>query len=405
MPRRPWVCAPGRNTVNPRAPAPRIFLSSVIDGYNAFRNAAATGITGAQCLVVRSEDFPAASTSPRTACLDAVRSADGIVLLLGANFGYETPSGRSVTGEEYEEAKRCHKRIWVFVEDGVVCEPRQAEFVRRVQGYIGGHWRKTFSGSDELANLVTCAIRDAHMSVSPSDTTADRISAALEKRPRRAGGIVWLHGVWATARDEEVIDPLHFSDRTFQRNVQRVAHEAELFSYEQGSELTVGPSSLRVHEGKPERWSDARDLLVVDLTTDGVVSIASNVTGVESRRHVSDTLVDMYYILTAVVARRLAAAWRFVSAWWSHVDPYDRHDPLEYAVALHDVGARYLEKRSTMRGSGLTVPETCPTNPVLAFDRPRRIARAGLRHASGEIDRVVTLLQRRFAQWDRRARG
>ena len=80
---------------------PRVFISSVMEGYEAFRDAAAEGIRRAGCDPVRAEDFPASSTSPRNACLDGVRSADALVLLLGSRYDWIAPSGISATEEEH----------------------------------------------------------------------------------------------------------------------------------------------------------------------------------------------------------------------------------------------------------------------------------------------------------------
>jgi len=81
-------------------PRPRVFVSSVMQDYARFRDAAAEGIRQAGCDPVRAEDFPAAHTSPRTACLDGVRSADAVVLLLGGRYGFVGPSGFAATEEE-----------------------------------------------------------------------------------------------------------------------------------------------------------------------------------------------------------------------------------------------------------------------------------------------------------------
>lgn len=386
--------------MNARTTSPRVFLSSVIEGYAPLRDAAAEGIREAGCSVVRAEDFPASTTSPRTACLDGVRSADAVVFLLGHRFGYEAPSGGSVTQEEYDEAKRAHKRIFVFLENVTAREPRQEEFVRQVQDYVAGHWRKTFNHAAELATLVEQALTEADVAPkSESDSAAERLNAALGRRPPETQGVVWLHAIWATARDEEVIDPLDIGQSGFLTAVQRLAHESvpPLFRYEEAKRKTATTSRLRVEQGDRDRWSEGRDLVVLELDTDGTVSIALNVTGTEPAGRASDTLYDLYFIEPDVLRSRLASAWAFATAWWQHHDPYGRHDPLEHIVALHDVGARYFAKPARSTG-GITIPSECPENPLLVFDRPRKIARANLRTASTEIDRACNLLDRRFQE-------
>ena len=78
-------------------PRPRVFISSVMEGYAAFREAGAEGIREAGADAVRAEDFPAAGHSPRNACLDGVRSADALVLLLGERYGFVGPSGMTAS--------------------------------------------------------------------------------------------------------------------------------------------------------------------------------------------------------------------------------------------------------------------------------------------------------------------
>lgn len=385
-------------------PRARVFISSVIKGYAASRDAAAEGIGRAGCQAVRVEEFPAASASPRTACLDGVRSADAVILVLGERYGYVAPSGLAATEEEYDEARRTHKRVLVFLEDVPAREPRQEAFVRKVQDYVGGHCRKTFKTAAELTRLVEQALSEANMATmaGEGDAATPRIDAALRRRPEPVQGIVWLDAVWATLREEEVIDPLLFGEQDFQRQVQRLAHEAEppLFAYEQAKRTTPGASSLRIDQGDAAAWRDGRDLVALDLHADGTVSIAQNVTGTRPAERAGDSLYDMYFIDPDVVRERLARAWAFAASWWEHHEPYRRHDPLVYGLALHDVGARRLGKPARSASGGITIPAECPHNPLIVLDRPRKIARGEMGNPSGEIERACKMLERRFREWE-----
>jgi hypothetical protein len=129
-------------------------------GYGSIRDAVAHTIEEIGCEPVLAERFPAGTVSPRTACLDAVASCEGIVLILGARYGEETAAGMSATEEEYREAVRLKKHIFVFLER-VEREPRQQEFIGEVEDYVDGHWRKSFGDSKGLAGLVGEALREA----------------------------------------------------------------------------------------------------------------------------------------------------------------------------------------------------------------------------------------------------
>ena len=385
---------------------PRVFVSSVMENYAAFRDTATKSIRRAGCDPVRAEDFPGAHTSPRTACLDGVRSADALVLLLGERYGFVGPSGLSATEEEYEEARSAHKRVLVFLEDVDVRESRQEVFVSKVQDYVTGHWRKTFREADELASLVQEAVAAADLqSTSGHEArTRGRIEAALARRPAKSQGIVWLHTAWTTPRDEEVIDPLDLGDGSFQRQVQRLAHECEppLFAYEEPKQVGAATSLLRIEQGDPDNWRDARSLAVLEMHADGTLSVVQNVTGTEARTGVMDGQFDVYFIDPSVVRTRLERAWSFAAAWWKNHDPYLRHDPLLYTVALHDVGARAFAPAPRETGGGMTIPPECPESPLVAFDSPRTVSRTECAGPNAEIDRAIKLLERRFQEWENR---
>ena len=201
-------------------PRPRVFVSSVMEAYGGFREAASRGIRDAGCEPVRAEDFSAASVSPRTACLDGVRSSDALVLLLGGRYGFVGPSGLAATEEEYDEARRHHKHIFAFVQRGVSCEPPQQAFVNKVQDYVDGHWRKMFDDPEGLRELVQDAVKAAELTQVPGyqRKAEARIDAALSRRPPETQDVVWLQTAWTTLRDEEVVDPLDLGEGAFQRS-------------------------------------------------------------------------------------------------------------------------------------------------------------------------------------------
>ena len=167
---------------------PRVFISSVMEDYGDIRDAASDGIRQAGCEPVRAEDFSAASVSPRNACLDGVRSADALVLLLGARYGFVGPSGLAVTEEEYNEARKNHKQIFVFLQDAVSREPQQQAFVDRVQHYVDGHWRKVFDDPADLSKLVRGAVAAADLARVPGHQAKAeaRIRSTLDRRPPEA---------------------------------------------------------------------------------------------------------------------------------------------------------------------------------------------------------------------------
>lgn len=378
---------------------PRIFISSLMQGYGSVRAAAARGVERAGCQPVRAEDFPAAPTTPRTACLDGVASCDAIVLILGASYGAPTVVGISATEEEYREAVRLKKPVFIFLED-IEREPQQMAFVRSIEQYVGGHWRKTFRTSDDLAELVEQALRQAAPQVisGAEPLAAQRVAAAFQNRPDGMQGIVSLQAVWATLRDEEVIDPTLFRSEQFQRQVQQLAHNGDtpLLAYSQGKKIDLQVSRLRIRQGDAGQWRDGCDLVLLDMYADGTLSVAANVTGLQARDARTFDLGAMYRLDPEDVQRRLGQAFHFATAWWEQHDPYHRHEPLIYQVALYDIGARRWETGTGQPTMSVTVPQWQPPSPLLVFDRPRLLARAELQAPTGEVRRVLDMIGLRF---------
>ena len=85
----------------------RVFVSSVIDGYEDYRKAAKEAIRLLGDTPVMAEyDFGAKPMTPREACLEGVRGSDVYAGLFGSRYGYVTDRGISATEEEFEEAQR-----------------------------------------------------------------------------------------------------------------------------------------------------------------------------------------------------------------------------------------------------------------------------------------------------------
>ena len=106
----------------------KVFVSSLIGGYEPYRAAVAEAAEMLGHTVSRAEDLGATPASPQQACLGLVRDGDVVVLLMGERYGAVQPSGLSATHEEYREARE-RKPVLVFVEEQVTREELQAAFL------------------------------------------------------------------------------------------------------------------------------------------------------------------------------------------------------------------------------------------------------------------------------------
>ena len=141
------------------SPPATVFISSVIEGFAAERQAVRDAVyslqsEGLDVRPVLAEELPAASEAPRASLLEEVDASDVYVGVLGRRYGYVNPSsGLSATEEEYRRAREHAIPILLFVEqlrDGEEREARQHAFVEAVTDYVSGHYVSFFENLDQL---------------------------------------------------------------------------------------------------------------------------------------------------------------------------------------------------------------------------------------------------------------
>ena len=137
----------------------KVFISSVIRGFETFRDAADSAIRTLSHDPVRAESFPASPDTPQQSCLAGVRESDALLLILGARYGSAPPNESSATHEEYNEALRNNIPVLVFVQSGVDPETRQAQFIAMVQKWLSGRLSASFRTEPDLEKKV---IRSLH---------------------------------------------------------------------------------------------------------------------------------------------------------------------------------------------------------------------------------------------------
>lgn len=135
-----------------------VFISSVIKGFEEYRQAAKEAVELMDRKPVMSESFGARPYSSETACIHEVEQSDVYLVILGANYGFETDEGLSVTQTEFRAARAADRPILAFVQQREM-EVKQAAFRKEVEAYQGGVFRDTFSSAAELRDQIVRALR------------------------------------------------------------------------------------------------------------------------------------------------------------------------------------------------------------------------------------------------------
>ena len=140
-----------------------VFLSSVVRGLETFRDAAAKAARTLKHDVNRAEDFGASPDSPQRVCLEGVRKADVTYSFSALDTGTRKARWDCRRRTRIPEARE-HGGVLVFLQAGVVREPRQEALVNEVQGWLQGHFTATFTTQEELKDAVTSALHDFELS-------------------------------------------------------------------------------------------------------------------------------------------------------------------------------------------------------------------------------------------------
>lgn len=372
----------------------RAFISSPMNDYAAYRDAAAQGIRDAGHEPIRVEDFPSNTASPRNSCLDGVRSADVLVLLLFERYGFVTPSGKSATEEEYDEARKSHKNIFVFRQTGVSFEQQQQAFVENVEDYVTGHHRTTFHDPDSLMNAVkkTMTVAKKQDMSRQAPEAAARLNAMISP-PQDANGDVWLHSIWTTARDGEDIDIMEMNSPEYIRTIQRMARDDKqpLLSYDCKSRHELRETELTLTQRTD---TDAIcPEVVLKICRNWTLSIQQQVI-YSARGDYTDDFFSVSCLKPSDVKILLTKAWRFASKWWNENDKYRRHDVLYCNTILYHWQDRQFTENPT---SGVPM-SFGNVGPLQVFAKPRPLSRQNLDEPNSEIELVLNVVGLRIRE-------
>ena len=380
-------------------PRSRVFVSSVIEEFAEYRQAARKGIeqAGGEGVLVN-EDFPSQASSSRNTCLDAIDSCDVFLLVLGERGGWKTPSGRLVVEEEFEHARARKLPVLVFLED----VPRDADgerLARILSDYVDGNFRVKFSGAAELRDQIERSLRAIVDTRNNRAMDHDPIAAHLLK-PYRFSDQTSLRFAIAPERVEEGFDPLALASTEFAERMLEIGHsrDVRLFGYLYAKESPrLEQDWLVIEQPLGDNWSDGRQGVRLAVGENGVVLIDTNATG-RTKRSNSFDLADIMTVSIESVEALLAASFRFAQALYDDKDPYKRHQRFYWNGVLSGMGNRSLVRNPVSQQHSYRMNMGDKDGAMPAFPASRLIARADLAQPGKEIERAILY-------WEREAKG
>jgi len=311
----------------------KIFISSLISGFEPLRDAAAAAIATLGDVPTRAEDFPASPDSPQTACLAGVRASDAVVLLMGERYGQVQSSGLSATHEEYREARDV-RPVLVFIEQGTSPEPRQAEFIREVQGWEKGHYTARFADAADLRDRVTRALHEFALAseaapLNEAELVA-RARALIPSRQQSNQASLWV--VVAPGPIRAVLRPAELEAQGLRRFLlaESLTGDDAVLAASSGTSEVIRGDALELRQGQPER--------LVRLDEGGCVLVAQPAMGDDRRSPGLPSIIEDD--VTAMIERVL----RFTARVLDRVDPANRLTHVAPVVAV--LGGGYLPWRT-----------------------------------------------------------
>jgi hypothetical protein len=363
----------------------KVFISSVIKGFELFRDAAAESVTTLDHELLRSEDFGATDVSSQVTCLSAVRAADVTLVFIGARYGDIQESGLSATHEEFREACE-HGRALVFEQQGVEREPKQDEFLREAQKWASGVGTTPFESPEDLERAVTQALvrlerRDAAGGI---DTAGMHARAVAEAKAGGSATGPLLHLAVAGGPEQTMLRPSEVN--------------SDLLAYLKAEALTGANAVLDTRRATEDEIRGADSLHLVQDNGASVVLDALGTVRVSTpglmqyndplHRHSLGIAEDH-------VAKALMQDISLVSAALDHIDPSQRLSHLCVVAALS--GASYLGWSESGRSDVVSVSIMSRSDPLVVPEQPYDIPRPALRAEADRIVRdLVALLRAEF---------
>lgn len=249
----------------------KVFISSVISGYEEYRDVAAAAIRSLGHDVIRAEDFGSSPDSPQTTCLRGVREADIVLLLLGGSYGSIQMSGCSATHEEYSEARvRCP--VIVLVEEGTTREKEQEEFIAEVRDWSEGHYTESYSDVDSLRNAVVGSLHRLELarSIGPVDP-GEMLQRAIDLISNdRRGASAALTVVVTGGPLQSVLRPSELEDKELSRRLHKEAlfGQRPVLDEKEGTDTMIENDSLVLRQERRSITLNEQGSLIVQTTID-----------------------------------------------------------------------------------------------------------------------------------------
>ncbi len=373
----------------------KVFISSLISGFEPFRAAARSAVQTLRHEPVVVEDFGARSDSPQIACLQGVRDADMVVLILGERYGaVQGTSGLSPTHEEFREAR-----------DGktmLLCSCGKASSVSLVRRHSSPKYRRgravtfaaDFKTADELRDAVTRALHEYELAnaagpLDPAKIVEAAIAQLPHPRANQRADTPTLHLGIAGGPSQRLLRPARLEARELSEFIQREAlfGAQRIFDKVKGTNEVIEGTALVLNQ---DRGAQIR------LDESGSLLLSLPLDDSKERPRAG---FGLFAIIEETVIHRLSTGLAFANLVLDHIDSTQRlaHVVVAATIDASDyLGWRTQAEQDASPDSGTMRMGTDEQLPPVHMQVPR----SKLRLATHELaeDLMVGLRRQRTVQ-------
>lgn len=376
----------------------KVFVSSVISDYEEYRGAARNAIQVlGEVPVMAEHDFGAKPMSPRDACLEGVRKSDVYIGLFGKRYGYQTDRGKSVTEEEFEEARCRSLHILVF-EERIEKEKEQLEFLSKVKGFEEGYFIDNYYSVDELKDKIIRALANLRAGAVASQRSSAEAVTLLQQlvKSQRAGALQepWvLLGVIPSLAEFELVSSTDLGRNEVREKILRAAlfGDSAVLSPELGYSEVIDEDVVRFIQPAQQSVRQVEGFL--ELYIDGSIQVGRSISMGEA---LSLSAFRNFLIDEEEVEALLLSTLHFIRVIFGIFGTGGRVPSIFLQARLGGLNYKMLGKIPKPEPTSVSVPMHSLPDPLIVPRNPHEISRAALSEANRTAGGLLDLIRRQF---------
>lgn len=373
----------------------KVFISSVIDGFEEVRAVAKSAVESLSMQPVMAEDFTAKPISPKEACLDGVRGSDIYVGILGSRYGHITKTGFSVTEEEFNEARKRGINVLWFVMN-CTRDSKQEEFIKRIADYEGGYFIAFFDSENNLFPKIVQGLDEQRIAleggaIDAKEATRIRNGYISELRKKGLIGPVIGATVFPAGHRDVLLSAVDLDRRIIRDQVKQVA----LFGSSAVFDAQLGTKELEGREYISFVQSKDRDQVSNTLSFDvyGALLWGAKLGGDSNQ---SSFLFDMYVIDEEEVQKRLIAFIHFAHRFYNEVLKIRGVHAFYVSGAILGIENKKIGRRPNVLPQSMGIGFGGMEDPLVVPREPMRIAQGSFNTPENLVSELLALIKRAF---------